>query len=171
MRRVPSAGFPRTSTPWRKLGTAPSLQARAAQASRPLQTAAGAKYLRRYQYQRTARQVRSAADPRLDPLALSHPSPRGSSFLGSPLAFTLLLYFLPAFCCVSHLSQLRRPCVSLTDRGVSTGLQLSCRRIIALASQSSYSGCWRINRPLNFQQPSVPAYGAAILQRVSRVVK
>jgi hypothetical protein len=30
-------------------------------------------------------------------------------------------------------------------------------RIIASASPDSYSGCWRINRTLNFQQPSVSA--------------
>ncbi|EHK45746.1 hypothetical protein TRIATDRAFT_307773 [Trichoderma atroviride IMI 206040] len=97
------------------------------------------------------------ADPRLDPLALSHPSRRGSSFFGSPLP---LLYFLcfpqrPAAYPIAASFIVHAPC------GLIAASRLACNclalRIRAPALPDSHSGCWRINRTLNFQQPSVSA--------------
>lgn len=107
------------------------------------------------------------ADPRLDPLALSHPSRRGSSFLRIPSTFALLPLLPTASYYISHLCRLHCPCVLRTDCGVSTGLQLSCP-----AHQSPCIArfpLWLLENQSHFELPAAQCLSRVFLQLLSGI--
>lgn len=103
VRRVPSPDrrvlVPRAA----ELGTAPCLQPRARPASRRCNVQQAPSTCAGTSTRGQRGKYGVPADPRLDPLALSHPSRRGSSFFGSPLP---LLYFLCFHSVLLHIPSL-----------------------------------------------------------------